>query len=245
MERGSVGRVIGIGTALNAAAILLGGALGLAKIRSIPASTQQWLKIVLAAMTVWVGVSLMWRHLHGPFLHFLKEFGILMLSLMLGRVLGQWLRLQKGVSRLAQFAKGRLAAQPHQPSDGFLACAALFCVGPLALVGALQDGLQGDYRILALKAALDGLAALGFVASLGAGVLLSALPVLAYQGTVTLLVRWAEPALSAAGLVEPVGAVAGFLVFATALVILDLKRVALADYVPSLILAPTFTYLFH
>jgi uncharacterized membrane protein YqgA involved in biofilm formation len=115
----------------------------------------------------------------------------------------------------------------------------------MAILGALQDGLFGNVRTLAIKSALDGLATLAFVKVFGWGVMLAAIPVLAYQGSITLAANLAEPYLRDPRLLEALSLTGGLLVFSIALVLLDLKKVALADYLPSLVYAPVLTWLWQ
>src|SRR5207247_1044708 len=116
---------------------------------------------------------------------------------------------------------------------------------PLALLGAVQDGLSSYYPPLVIKALMDGLAAMAFAASFGWGTVLSALPVLAYQGAIALAMRSIEPLLREQGLVDSINAVGGLLVFCVALIILDLKKLELTDYLPSLAFAPLLTWLWR
>jgi uncharacterized membrane protein YqgA involved in biofilm formation len=154
-------------------------------------------------------------------------------------------------NRLGQRAKESIdsvkADDPERFSKGFKTCTALFCAAPLGILGSTQEGLSLSeyYYPLAIKAVMDGLASMGFALLFGRGVLLAALPVLAVQGTITLLVgRVLEPILSHS-LVDSINAVGGLLVFCVALVMLGLKRIELADYLPSLIVAPLLTLLWH
>jgi hypothetical protein len=120
----------------------------------------------------------------------------------------------------------------------------LFCAAPLAILGSVQDGLSGYCYPLAVKAVMDGLATMGFVLLFRWGVLFAALPVLAFQGTITLLcAQLLKPFLEAHRLVDSVNAAGGLLVFCVALVILELKKIELADYLPSLAFAPLLTWL--
>ena len=115
----------------------------------------------------------------------------------------------------------------------------------LGILGSIQDGLSRSEYVypLAIKAIIDGLATLGFVSLFGWGVLLASLPVLAFQGTITLMCsHFFEPLLAAHSLVNSVNAVGGLLVFCVALVMLGLKRIELADYLPSLVFAPLLTW---
>ncbi len=241
--------MIGLGTLLNAAAILVGGGLGLVVTRQLQPSTQQWIKVLMGALTVWVGLSMMWQGLHGPFLRWMQEFGIMMLAVMLGNFTGRMLRLQASLNGLGRWAREKLVAagKGDAPgfSEGFLTCTILFCMGPMAILGALQDGLTGDLKILGVKSALDGLATMGFAATFGWSVMLSAVPVAVYQGTITLLARVLEPHLQQPALLDSISATGGFLVLAIALVMLDVKKVRLADYLPSLLYAPLLTRWLH
>jgi len=238
-----------LGTILNVAGILLGGAVGLLRRKPLATAQEAYLRIVLAAFTIFYGLRLSWLSISGSFGQIVKQLLIVVLALMLGRLTGRLLHLQKFSNRLGRRAREILAAaqpgQPQAPSQGFKVCAGLFCAAPLGILGAVQDGLTLSryFYPLAIKAVIDGLAAMGFVPVFGWGVMLAALPVLAFQGTVSLLcLRFLEPFLSAHGMVESVNAAGGFLVSAVALVMLGLKRVELADYLPSLAFAPLLTW---
>ena len=230
------------GTILNAAAIVVGGVVGLTTTRQLSQVNQTALKILLGVFTTYVGLSMVWQGLNGPFFQVLKQLGIVLLALILGNVTGKLLRFQKSLNRLGRFAKEKLSAarpdSPHQSNDGFVTCSVLFCVGPIAVLGALFDGLTGNFMVLAAKAVMDGLATMAFVTTFGWGAITSALPVVAYQGTITLLGQMLQPYLQTHGLLDSVNATGGFLVFCIALVILELKKIELADYLPSLAFAP-------
>lgn len=234
------------GTLINTAAILVGGFLGLKASRQISAPTQQRIRLVLAAFTIYAGMSMIWRGTGGSFGNVLKQFGIAMLALVLGNALGMMLRLQNGLNQLGHYAKERLAqASPEDDnrfSEGFVTCTLLFCVGPMAILGALEDGTHGDFKILAIKSAMDGLAAMGFAATFGPGVLLAALPVLAYQGTITLLANALAQHLNDPLLLDSMRVTGGLVVLCIVSVILDLRKVPLANYLPSLAVAPLLTH---
>ncbi len=177
-----------------------------------------------------------------------KQVVIMVLALMLGKIIGRLCRIQKTLNRLGHHAGERFAqakpGDPHRTSDGFTSCALLFCAGPLGPLGAIMEGLLGYWEPLGIKMVMDGLAAMGFVCVFGPGVLLAAIPVFAYQGTITLLAnRIALPFLQQQHLLDSVNAVGGMLVFCISLVVLELKRLDLADYLPSLAAAPLITWL--
>lgn len=236
-----------IGTLLNAAAILVGGTVGLTTTKDLSPVNQSRLKILLAVFTVYAGLSMALNGFTGSFLHRVAQFFIALVALMAGNLTGKLLRVQKGLNKLGQFAQRSFSNAKSQTGrnrvgEGFITCTLLFCVGPMAILGALQDGLMGNIRTLAIKSVLDGLATMAFSKVFGWGVLLSAVPVLAYQGAITLLANLVEPYLREPGMLESIGLTGGLLVFTIALIILELKKVALGDYLPSLIYAPLFTW---
>lgn len=242
--------MIGIGTLLNASGIVMGGIFGLAKKTQLSAASQNYLKILIGAFTAFCGLRLTWISLGGPFLHILKQLAVVVLALMAGRLTGRLLRLQKASNRLGQFARDRITRtgreSPDRFADGFSVCAVLFCAAPLGILGAIQDGLSGYYLPLAAKGAMDGLATMGFVAMFGPGVVLSAVPVLIFQGTVTLLcARFLQHWLHIHGWIDPVNATGGLLVFCVALVVFELRKIELTDYLPSLCYAPLFAAWLH
>jgi uncharacterized protein len=235
-----------IGTILNAAAIVVGGVIGVTTVKDLSPVNQSRLKVVLGAFTVYAGLNMAWNGFGGGFMHRAAQLGIAVLALALGRLTGELLRLQKGLNQLGRIAKEKFAEAKESgsrgPVEGFVTCTLLFCVGPMAILGALQDGLLGSYRTLAVKSALDGLATMAFSKVLGWGVILAAIPVLVYQGAITLAAGLAEPYLRNPELLESLNLAGGLLVFSIALIILEIKKVALADYLPGLIYAPLFTH---
>ena len=237
------------GTILNAVAILMGGIVGLTASRQPSLVHQTALRIILGAFTVYAGLSATWQAVHGGFLQVLKQFTIVLFALMLGNLTGKLLRIQKSLNHLGQYAKQKISstrpATPGRSSEGFITCAILFCVTPIAVLGSLQDGFTSNFKTLAVKSVMDGLATMSFVTTFGWGAILSIIPLIACQGTLTLLARLAQPWLVKHSLLDPINATAGLLVFCIALIILELKKIELADYLPSLLYAPLLAWLWR
>ena len=236
-----------IGTIVNVAGIAAGGVAGMAGKKSFSPATQFYFKMFLGLATVCSGLYLTWISVNGPFLQILKQLVIVVVSLMLGKLTGRLLQLQKSSNRLGQLARDRMgAARPGNPNrfnDGFVVCATLFCAAPLGILGAIHDGLSGYFYPLAVKAVMDGLAAMSFVSIFGGGVVLSGVPVLIFQSTITWLCsRFLLPFLSAHGLVDPVNATGGLLIFCVGLLIFEIKKIEVTDYLPALIFAPLLAY---
>ncbi|HEX3857007.1 MAG TPA: DUF554 family protein [Verrucomicrobiae bacterium] len=128
--------------------------------------------------------------------------------------------------------------------DGFIACAILFCAAPLGLLGAVTDGLSGDFYLLAVKAFMDGLAMTGFMKMFGWPAALSAFPVYFFLAALTLVAQfYAKPFLDAHNLIDSVNVAGGFIACAVALVIFEIRKVELANYLPALAIAPLLAWL--
>jgi len=231
------------GTWLNVMAIVVGGVFGLLIRRPFSAANQSIIKLVLGACAIWFGLRLTWISIHGPLLQILKQIGIMVAALALGKLSGQLLHLQKASNRIGGFARDRMAVvqldNPNRFSDGFNVCSLRFCAAPLGIIGSLTDGLSEYYSPLLVKAVMDGLASMSFAALFGLGSILSAVPVLVFQGTISVVAtRSLAPFLQAHELLEPVNATAGLLVFCVGLLILEIKKIAVTDYLPALVYAP-------
>jgi uncharacterized protein len=236
------------GTVLNVLGILIGAVTGLVRRAPFSAANESFFKVILAVFTVWYGLRLTWLSFNGPFLHILRQLLIVVVALMLGKLTGHFFRLQKLSNSLGRYASHAISqAKPGTgfSGEGFKASAALLCAAPLGLLGALVDGLQGYLGPLAIKAVIDGLATMGFVRIFGWGALLAAVPVFAFQGSISLVALFfLKPLLQGPGLLDALDGAAGLLIFSVSLVILGLKKLALADYLPSLVFAPLLARLF-
>lgn len=240
-----------LGTILNVAAIVIGAIAGLLIKKQPSVGAQSYIKVILGALAVFFGLRLTWLSLNGSFGHVLKQILIVLLSLSFGSLTGKLLRLQKASNRIGNLTRERMArTNPQDParfSDGFIVCSLLFCAAPLGILGAIHNGLLPDYIYpLAIKAVMDGLATMSFAAMFGWGVALSAVPVLVFQGTITLVcARSLAPFLQAHGLTDSVNATGGLLIFCVSLLIFEVRKVPVTDYLPSLIFAPLLTWLWR
>jgi len=238
-----------IGTALNVAGILAGGLAGATAAKQLHPRTQQRLRTGLAGVVVYTSGAIVWSALHGPVGAAARQVAIALLALVAGNLLGRGLGLQRALDRLGREAGGRFAkASAAAPGTeavsvgaGFMTCTILFCANPLALLGAVHEGMGGEWRTLALKAAMDGLAAMGLAATFRWAPLLAAVPVLALEGTLTLVARAVAERLGQPALVDSVALTGGLMLAGVALVVLDLRKVPLADHLPALVVAPLLT----
>jgi hypothetical protein len=231
-----------IGPFLNGFGILLGALFGLAMRRPITVRTQEFFKTALGAFTFFYGLRLIYENVHRPFAAGLKHLALAALAVVLGYWLGRLLRLQTLSNRAGHHAAVLLAAAqkhpPGPPGAGFAAATVIFCAAPLGILGAVVDGLENYFYLLMLKAVMDGLAMAGFMKVFRWPVALTALPVFFFLNCLALVAqRGVLPWLSA-GEVDSIGLAAGLLTCCVALVIFEVRRVELANYLPALAIAP-------
>lgn len=243
------------GAYLNAIGILLGGLWGFALRQPLSLRAQVFLRSLIGFSTVFFGLRLIWLSLNGNLLSVLEQILIVLLAVTVGYWIGKLLRLQKWSNRLGRLASDAIApaqaGQPHRAGDSFAACAVLFCAAPLGWLGAVADGLSGYFWLLAVKAVMDAMAMTTFVKVLRWPAALSAFPVLLLLGGITLVCRlYAAPFLEAhslAGhnLIDSVNATGGLIACAVALVIFEVRKVELANFLPCLAVAPLLAWLFR
>ena len=154
-----------------------------------------------------------------------------------GLIIGELLGIEEGLRLLGEGLEKRFSRGESPVSRAFVTTSLLFCVGPLTVVGSLEDGLKGDYSLLALKSALDFIAALTFASVLGWGVLLSAGTVLVVQGSLTLGAAFLG-AVVTGSMISATTATGGVLIFGLGLGLLDLREVRVANMLPALVFAP-------
>ncbi|HEX5699103.1 MAG TPA: DUF554 domain-containing protein [Rubrobacter sp.] len=219
---------MGIGTAINVLAVLAGGGIGTLAGARLPQGMRSTAMQAIGIVTLLVGVS-----------HFLEVDNVLvpLISVILGLVVGELLGLDALLRRLGDLLEKRFSKGESPVSRAFVTTSLLFCVGPLTVIGSLQDGLNGDYSLLALKSALDFIAALAFASVLGWGVLLSAGTVLAVQGSLTLGAAFLDAVITGP-MITATTATGGVLIFGLGLGLLDLKEIKVANMLPALLVAP-------
>jgi uncharacterized membrane protein YqgA involved in biofilm formation len=219
---------VGIGTAINVLAVLAGGGIGTLAGARLPQGMRSTAMQAIGIVTLLVGVS-----------HFLEVDNVLvpLISVILGLAVGELLGLDALLRRLGDLLEKRFSKGESPVSRAFVTTSLLFCVGPLTVIGSLQDGLNGDYSLLALKSALDFIAALAFASVLGWGVLLSAGTVLAVQGSLTLGAAFLDAVITGP-MITATTATGGVLIFGLGLGLLDLKEIKVANMLPALLVAP-------
>lgn len=222
------------GTLINATAIVAGALLGATVLRRIPSQMQTTVLQGIALCTVGIGLSMALQA---------ENWLVVIAGLALGGVIGEWLDLDGRLNRLAARLEQALRFGPGQFARGFTTATLVYCVGAMAINGALQDGLTGRYDILLVKTALDGTTSIFFSAALGYGVAFSALPVLLFQGSVSLSASIIQPWLKPAA-IEAMMATGGLLILAIGLNLLEATRIKVVNLLPALVWAAVFGAVF-
>ena len=226
------------GTLLNVAAVLAGTIIGLLVGSRMSTRMQSTLTDGLGLFTLVIGASMALSIFTSPIAQPGDDLAVLG-ALLAGAALGELLRITERLDAVGDWFQRRLArhGSPSRVSEAFVTASLIFCVGPLTILGSLENGLTGEIRLLAIKSLLDGVASIAFAAALGPGVALAAITVLVVQGGIAL-----AAALFGSGLDERailgISATGGLILIGVALRLLDVKRVRVASFLPALVLAP-------
>ncbi len=234
-----------IGTIINIIAILIGGLIGVVAGNRLPERVQSTVMAGLGLMTAVIGMSMA-----------ITSANILipLFSILVGGILGELIGIDAALNRFGNWLEHRYGAQLGQGkvagwsvTRGFVTASLVFCVGPMTILGSLQDGLLGDYQLLAIKSMLDGFAAIPFAATLGPGVLVSIVTVVIIQGGISAIAMVLGSSLPEVTRATPwvieVTATGGVLILGIALLLLDLKKVRVANLLPAIIIAPLIVIL--
>lgn len=235
------------GTLVNAAGIVAGSVAGLVLRRRAAARGTATAMQAVGLATLFIGLEMAWQPLSAGQPARVPLVPVL-LALALGGYLGEVWHLEEGLEglgdRLRRGVERRLGAQDGDFSRAFVASSLLFVVGPMAVIGSLNDGMTGDCRILLAKSLMDGVASVAFASTMGPGVILSAATVLVYQGVWTL----AGVALGASLnpiVLATISAAGGLLIAGLGLNLLDAARVRTGNLLPALLLAPLVVWVWQ
>ena len=222
-----------IGTAANALAIIVCGFAGLWIGRGVPDKMNQTIVSALGILLIAIGCQYTFKG---------DNLALIALALAIGAALGEWWQWEAKLERTGLWLQKRFARESGGFVKGFVYSTLVFCVGAMGIIGALEEGLTGNAQILLVKAVLDGIFALVFSASLGLGVLFSALPLFLYQGSITLFAEFLKP-LATETVLANVTALGGILIAAIGFNLLKLTEIRVANLLPGILLVPFFMWL--
>jgi uncharacterized membrane protein YqgA involved in biofilm formation len=228
------------GTIINIVAVLIGGSIGALAGNRLPPKVQETVMNGLGLLTMALGVDMAMGS---------ANILIPMFSVLLGGIAGELIGIDDGLNWLGRQAENRWGHRLGQGkvegwsiTQAFVTSSLIFCVGPLTVLGSIQDGLLGDYQLLAVKSTLDGFAAIAFAASLGPGVLLSAATVAVIQGGIAGLAMILGTSIGNISQETPwvveLTATGGILILGISLSLLNLKKIRVANLLPAILFTP-------
>jgi uncharacterized membrane protein YqgA involved in biofilm formation len=228
------------GTIWNFFSILIGGLIGLRFGKMLSEKARETIIIGLGLFTLGIGLK-MFLDTNNPL--------VVLGGLLAGGLLGEFLKIESRVNSLGELLENRFnrISSEHTSTGnfirGFLASSILFITGPMAILGAIQDGLIGDFQLLSIKSVLDGFAAFALASSFGPGVLFSAVVVFLYQGTFSILANQFQGFMTG-NMIAEMTATGGLLLIGISLSsLLQIKVIRVGNFIPSLVISPLIVYL--
>lgn len=227
------------GTWINVATVIGGTGLGLLLRHRLPRPMQQVITQALGLLTLVLGFT-MARSLFEVKIGPIDGVILALLAMVLGGLLGEWWQLEARLNQLGDVLKKRVRGGGRF-TEGFVATSLLFCIGPMAIIGSINNGLAGDATILTIKATMDGLASVAFAGSYGLGVGFSALPVLLLQGSLSLtagLLATVIPDPTTDPQILICTGIGGLMIFGIGFGLLEITTIRIAAFLPALVLGP-------
>ena len=223
-----------IGTLVNVIAIIIGGSIGLLFRTKIP---ERMFKIVFQAIgvfTLYLGVSMALKA---------NELLLMVFSLVVGSLIGEALRLEDRVESLSELLKRKIGSKEDKFSTGFVTAFMLFCLGTLTILGSLEEGMGKEPTLLMTKSVMDGFSAIALAAVMGVGVIFSVIPLLIYQGGLTLLAALFGEVIPEV-IINEIAGVGGILIIGLGISILEIKKIKVLNMLPALLIEVLLCYIF-
>lgn len=242
--------MLGLGTIINVAAIVGGATIGVLLGHRLPEKMSRVLTDAMGLVVLVIGAINLMALWDSEYVEAVTSAGTLLVvlgALLIGGIAGSLLQIEERLESFGGWLQKKTSKSNQDSSkekfiEGFVNASLLFTIGPMAVLGALSDGLGQGFETLALKSTLDGFTAIAFAAALGWGVAFSAIPVGVWQGSLTVVAAFAG-ALMPAAVVSAITATGGILLLATGLRVLQIRMVSVASLLPALIVAPLLTLL--
>ncbi|MBM7855809.1 putative membrane protein YqgA involved in biofilm formation [Desulfohalotomaculum tongense] len=222
-----------LGTIINAAAIAAGVSIGLIFKRGITAKIQNTIMQGLGLAVLLIGFKTAWQT---------ENELIPVLSLALGAVVGEYLAIEDKLNKLGGWLESKVGSNHDNVARAFVTASLMYCIGAMAIMGPMEDGLTGKTNILQVKSALDGISAVIFTSTMGIGVVFSVIPVFIYQGSITLLAEYVKIFFTE-NMITEMNATGGILIIGIGINILGIKKIKVANLLPAVIFAVIFVWL--
>lgn len=222
-----------IGTLFNVATVVIGSLIGLAIQSKMPKRINQIVFACLGVFTLLLGFKMAFQG---------QQLLVVLFSLIVGSVVGELINIDRYLNQLGNWLQSKFKAKGSNFTEGLVTSFLLFCIGPLTFLGCLEEGLGNPPNQLITKSIMDGFSSIALSSAMGLGVMVSALPLLLFQGGITLMASFIEPLLTDAMITE-LTATGGLMIVALAINILEIKKIKVANMLPALAFAPLFTHL--
>jgi len=223
-----------IGTFVNFGAVILGSSIGLIVHRNLPKRYVQFIFQIMGLFTLVLGFKMA---IEG------KQLLIIVFSLILGGLLGEFLKMDDWVNSLGDRMKKATKSKNDSFSEGLITAFLLFCVGSMTILGAIEEGMGGKPELLLVKSLMDGISAIALTVAFGVGVLFSAIPLLIFQGALTLLAsqlgEFIDPII-----ITEVTAVGGIILIGLGINLLEIKKIKVVNLLPAMLIVPLLMELF-
>ncbi|NLX91542.1 MAG: DUF554 domain-containing protein [Firmicutes bacterium] len=224
-----------LGTIVNATAIILGGALGLLFGHAMPEKMNSTIMQGLGLAVLLVGIDMALQT---------NNSLVVIGSLVIGGVIGEWIDIEKKLKSFGTWMENKfISGEDGRFTRAFISASLIYCIGAMSITGAIESGIKGNHSILMVKSLIDGTTAIVFATSMGAGVLASAIPVLLYQGAITLAAGLLQNVLSQPIITE-MSATGGLLIVGIGLNILQIKEIKVGNLLPGIFVAIPLSLLF-
>ena len=219
----------GTGTIINVITVLFGSGIGLFLRKRLNDTYKSLILQGVGLLTIIIGMQMALKT---------DDIILLLISIILGGILGQAIRLEERIDSLANNIKDRFARKDDTLfSEGFITASIIFCVGPMTILGSLNDGLYGDINLLAIKSVLDGFTALALTTTFGIGVIFSIATIIIIQGGITFSALFISQIFTDM-MINEMTAVGGALIIGIGFILLDIKKIKVATFLPALPIAP-------
>ena len=237
--------MIGIGTIINVGGVLAGGIIGLLFGKFMTERYQDALMKVCGLCVIFIGISGALEKMMTVQGNTLISGGTMMMigSFTIGTLIGEWFNIELKMEQFGEWLKAKSGnAKDNRFVEGFVTTSLTICIGAMAIVGSIQDGLLGDYSILAAKAVLDLIIVVVMTAAMGKGCIFSAIPVALLQGSVTLLAQFMEPVMTDAAL-QNLSLTGSMLIFCVGVNLVWGKMIKVANMLPTIVIAVVWAFL--
>ncbi|NQT76074.1 MAG: DUF554 domain-containing protein [Bacteroidetes bacterium] len=224
-----------MGTLINVAAVIIGSLIGLLINRKLPAKIITIIFQVMGLFTLFLGISMSLKTEH-----YLVVIG----SLVIGAVIGEFIDLDKYMKRWSEKLKKKLRMGNDKFSDGMITAFLLYCMGAMTIMGAIEEGVEGSYDILLMKSLMDGVSSIALASGMGIGVMFSSIPLLLYQGGLTLFSSFIGERLTDV-IINDLSAVGGILLIGLGINILEIKQLKILNMIPALLVVVILSYLLY